>query len=49
MGIIVVGLSHKTAPIEVREKLNFPESTLPEALRRLMSYEGVKESMIVST
>ncbi len=49
MGIIVIGLSHKTAPIEVREKLNFPESTLPEALRKLMSYEGIRESMIVST
>src|SRR5574337_720958 len=49
MGIIVVGLSHKTAPIEVREKLNFPENTLPEALRKLMSYEGIRESMIVST
>ncbi len=49
MGIIVVGLSHKTAPIEVREKLNFPENTLPDALRKLMTYDGVKESMIVST
>ncbi len=49
MGIIVVGLSHKSAPIEVREKLNFPESTLPDALRKLMTYDGVKESMIVST
>ena len=49
MGIIVVGLSHKTAPIEVREKLNFPESTLPDALRKLMTYEGVRESLIVST
>jgi glutamyl-tRNA reductase len=49
MGIIVVGLSHKTAPIEVREKLNFPESTLPDALRKLMTYEGIRESMIVST
>lgn len=49
MGIIVVGLSHKSAPIEVREKLNFPENTLPDALRKLMSYEGIKESMIVST
>ncbi len=49
MGIIVIGLSHKTAPIEVREKLNFPESTLPSALGKLMSYEGVRESMIVST
>jgi glutamyl-tRNA reductase len=49
MGIIVVGLSHKTAAIEVREKLNFPESTLPDALRKLMTYEGIRESLIVST
>jgi glutamyl-tRNA reductase len=49
MGIIVVGLSHKSAPIEVREKLNFPESTLPDALRKLMTYEGVRESLIMST
>jgi len=49
MGIIVVGLSHKTAPIEVREKLNFPEATVPDALRKLMSYEGVRESLILST
>jgi glutamyl-tRNA reductase len=49
MGIIVIGLSHKTAPIEVREKLNFPEKTLPDALRKLMTYEGIRESLIVST
>jgi len=49
MGIVVVGLSHKSAPIEVREKLYFPEATLPDALRKLMSYEGIRESLIVST
>ncbi len=49
MGIVVVGLSHKTAPIEVREKLNFPENTLPDSLRKLMEYEGIRESLIVST
>jgi glutamyl-tRNA reductase len=49
MGIVVVGLSHKSAPIEVREKLYFPEDTLPDALRKLMSYEGIRESLIVST
>jgi glutamyl-tRNA reductase len=49
MSIIVVGLSHKSAPIEVREKLNFPENTLPDALRKLMTYEGIRESLIVST
>ncbi|NTW67005.1 MAG: glutamyl-tRNA reductase [Nitrospirae bacterium] len=49
MGIVVVGLSHKSAPIEVREKLYFPEETLPAALGKLMSYEGIRESLIIST
>jgi len=49
MGIVVVGLSHKSAPIEVREKLYFPEETIPAALSKLMSYEGVRESLIIST
>jgi glutamyl-tRNA reductase len=49
MGIVVVGLSHRSAPIEVREKLNFPEETLPAALGKLMSYEGIRESLIIST
>jgi len=49
MGIIVVGLSHKTAPVDVREKLSFPEATVPDALKTLMGYEGIKESLILST
>jgi glutamyl-tRNA reductase len=49
MSIVVVGLNHKTAPVEVREKLSFPEATVPEALGKLMSYEGIKESLILST
>jgi len=49
MGIVVVGLSHKSAPIEVREKLYFPEETIPAALGKLMSYEGIRESLIIST
>lgn len=49
MGIIVVGLSHKTAPVDVREKLSFPEATVPDALKALMGYEGIRESLILST
>lgn len=49
MSIVVVGLNHKTAPVEVREKLSFPEATVSEALRKLMSYDGIKESLILST
>jgi glutamyl-tRNA reductase len=49
MGIVVVGLSHKTAPVEVREKLSFCEGVLPDALLKLMRYEGITESLILST
>lgn len=49
MNIIVVGLSHKTAPVELRELLAVPESRMGEALSRLISYPGVKEGMILST
>jgi glutamyl-tRNA reductase len=49
MHIIVVGLSHKTAPVEVREKLAVPESRLGEALSRLCSYPGIREGLLLST
>ena len=49
MHIIVVGLSHKTAPVEIREKLAIPESRMGEALARLCSYQGVREGILLST
>jgi glutamyl-tRNA reductase len=45
----IVGVSHKTAPIEVRERVAFAGDTLGEALRRLVAVPGVGEAMIVST
>ena len=49
MHVIVVGLSHKTAPVEVREKLAVPESRLDEALARLRTYAGIREGFLLST
>jgi|CXWL01.1.fsa_nt_gi glutamyl-tRNA reductase len=49
MDIILVGLSHKTAPIEVREKLAVPETRLPDALARLLGYPGIREGLLLST
>jgi glutamyl-tRNA reductase len=49
MHLIVVGLSHKTAPVEIREKLAVPDSRLGEALSRLCSYPSVKEGILLST
>ncbi|MDD4334244.1 MAG: glutamyl-tRNA reductase [Desulfotomaculaceae bacterium] len=49
MLITVVGLNHRTAPVEVREKLSFPAHTLKGALRRLKSYPVIEGCVILST
>lgn len=49
MDIIVVGLNHKTTPIEIREKFSINDAQLREALIRLKSYHGIDEGLILST
>ena len=49
MNIVVVGLSHKTAPVEVREKLSIPEPQLENAIADLVSYPHIAEAAILST
>ncbi|OGW49323.1 MAG: glutamyl-tRNA reductase [Nitrospirae bacterium RBG_19FT_COMBO_42_15] len=49
MNILVVGLSHKTAPVEIREKISFSEKVLPDALHKLRQYPLVREGAILST
>ena len=48
MSLVVVGINHRTAPVEVREKVVFDSTHLPDALRALA--DGVaRENVIVST
>jgi len=49
MHIAVVGLSHRTAPVEVREKLSIPEQTMESSLQTLRDHEQVLEASILST
>ena len=49
MNLIVVGLSHKTAALEIREKVAFDPNRIGEPLRRLLSLNEISEGMIVST
>jgi glutamyl-tRNA reductase len=49
MHIIVVGLSHKTTPIELRERLHFPTATLEDSLEKLAHYTEGGERVILST
>lgn len=49
MHIIVLGLSHKTAPVEVREKISFPAAEQVGHLDRLLMYPSIGEAAILST
>ncbi|MBW4642436.1 MAG: glutamyl-tRNA reductase [Goleter apudmare HA4340-LM2] len=49
MNIAVVGLSHKTAPVEIREKLSIPEPQIESAIAHLASYPHIDEVAILST
>lgn len=49
MSIVLVGVNHKTAPVEVRELLAFSEAACAEGLRALVDGEIVREGLIVST
>ena len=49
MNIVLLGLNHKTAPIELRERLAIGPQQLEEATRSLMQAPGVLEGMILST
>lgn len=47
--ILAVGISHKTAPVEVRERFSFSDANLREGLAALRLGESVSECCIVST
>ena len=47
--LVVIGLNHKTAPVEIREKFSIPDESLPEALSALKSDVPVSECLILST
>jgi glutamyl-tRNA reductase len=49
MSLVVIGINHRTAPVDIREKVVFAGEELPEALRELVRVPGVQESIIVST
>jgi glutamyl-tRNA reductase len=49
MEIVLIGLSHKTAPVEIREKFCIPRERAKEFLGQLAGVPGVREGMVLST
>lgn len=49
MHIVVVGINHKTAPVEIRERLTFNPSQLGDAMKSLNDKKSILENVILST
>ncbi len=49
MEIVIVGLNHNTAPVEIRERLSFPPAVINDAIKRLCQLPAVREGAILST
>lgn len=49
MNFQLIGVNHRSAPLEIRERLAISDSRLPEALTRLVRHSGVEEGLILST
>jgi glutamyl-tRNA reductase len=49
MNLTLVGINHRTAPVEVRERMHIPESRLAQAVSDLIHREGIREGLILST
>ena len=49
MSLVAMGISHKTAPIDVRQRVAIPESDIPGALISIVNANGVKEALLLST
>ena len=47
--LLTLGINHKTAPVEIREKVAFAAENLARALKELISQEAVNEAAILST
>jgi glutamyl-tRNA reductase len=47
--LVLIGVNHTTAPIEVRERLAIPPARLADAIRSLAAQPGIREALILST
>jgi glutamyl-tRNA reductase len=47
--LVLIGVNHTTAPIEVRERLAIPAGRLADATRTLVHQPGIREGLILST
>ena len=46
---LLIGISYKTAPVEIREKLSFNKESISAALKEIHNLNGIRECVVIST
>ena len=49
MSVLLVGMSHRSAPVSMLERVSVADTDQPRTLARLLSEDAVSEAMLVST
>ena len=49
MELLMLGLNHKTAPVDVRERFSLSKQAIRTGLANLNEYDGLNEAVILST
>jgi glutamyl-tRNA reductase len=49
VNFVLVGLSHKTAPVDIREQVFIPEDGVGECVRRLIDHDLIESGVLLST
>ncbi len=49
MSVVVIGLNHRSTPLDLLERMTIGDAALPKALHDLVSREDVSEAVVLST
>ena len=49
MQLVLIGMNHKTAPLEIRERLQLSSGDVERALPELMRLSEIREAICLST
>jgi glutamyl-tRNA reductase len=49
MDLFLLGINHKKAPLEIREKVSFTQEQIPLLLKKLTSFPEIEEALVLST
>ncbi|MGQ0433621.1 MAG: glutamyl-tRNA reductase [Microthrixaceae bacterium] len=49
MSVVVIGLNHRSTPLDLLERMTIADAALPKALHNLVSRDDVSEAVVLST